>query len=78
MAKKRRDPVVTEAIARMGSLQALADAIGLKHRQAVWKWRRIPPNHVIAVERVTGIPRERLRPDLYDVPRPGEFQRACA
>lgn len=33
--------------------------------QAVHSWRRIPAERVVAVERITGIPREELRPDLY-------------
>jgi len=36
-------------------------------RQAVSKWlkRGVPPTRVIAVERITGIPRHVLRPDIY-------------
>ena len=32
---------------------------------AILKWQRVPAERVLAVERVTGIPREVLRPDLY-------------
>jgi DNA-binding transcriptional regulator YdaS (Cro superfamily) len=28
-------------------------------------WNDIPVEHVIKVERITGIPREQLRPDIY-------------
>lgn len=38
--------------------------------QAVGQWRRVPIHQVFQVERITGIPRERLRPDIYDAPRP--------
>lgn len=38
--------------------------IGITHG-AVSQWRRVPAERVIDVERVTGIPREALRPDLY-------------
>ena len=34
-------------------------------RGAVAKWREIPAGRVVEIERVTGIPRELLRPDLY-------------
>ena len=34
-------------------------------RGAVAKWRVIPASRVVAIERATGIPREKLRPDLY-------------
>lgn len=37
---------------------------------AVWQWRRVPAERVIDVSRLTGIPREELRPDLY--PRDNE------
>jgi|KBSSwiStaDraftv2_1062776.scaffolds.fasta_scaffold2445115_2 transcriptional regulator with XRE-family HTH domain len=30
-----------------------------------WEDRRIPAERVVVIERVTGIPRSRLRPDLY-------------
>ena len=68
MAKKR-DPIVREVLARMGKLKALSVPLGISE-QAVWKWDRIPTDRVIDVERVTGIPRERLRPDIYGAPRP--------
>jgi DNA-binding transcriptional regulator YdaS (Cro superfamily) len=46
-------------------LQALvARALGVT-RGAVTKWRQVPAERVLAVEKATGIPRERLRPDLY-------------
>jgi DNA-binding transcriptional regulator YdaS (Cro superfamily) len=34
-------------------------------RGAVSQWTRVPAERVIEVERITGIPREELRPDLY-------------
>jgi DNA-binding transcriptional regulator YdaS (Cro superfamily) len=42
----------------------LAKALGITHG-AVNQWRRVPAERVIDVERATGIPREKLRPDLY-------------
>lgn len=35
--------------------------------QAVHQWRRIPVEHVLTIERVAGIPRHQLRPDVYPV-----------
>lgn len=50
-----------------GGATELARRLGV--RQSVvsnWKSRnRIPAERVVEVERVTGIPRELLRPDLY-------------
>jgi DNA-binding transcriptional regulator YdaS (Cro superfamily) len=34
-------------------------------RGAVSQWPRVPAERVIDVERITGIPREELRPDIY-------------
>ncbi|WP_428485980.1 transcriptional regulator [Rhodopila sp.] len=50
-----------------GSLAKLAEELGLT-RGAVAKWDRVPAERVVEVERITGIPREQLRPDLYRQP----------
>jgi DNA-binding transcriptional regulator YdaS (Cro superfamily) len=47
-----------------GGVIALSLALGLS-RAAVSQWRRVPAERVVEVERLTGIPREQLRPDLY-------------
>lgn len=36
--------------------------------QAVAQWKQVPAERVLKVERVTGVPRHRLRPDLYPAP----------
>jgi DNA-binding transcriptional regulator YdaS (Cro superfamily) len=33
--------------------------------QAVSQWKQVPAERVLDVERATGVPRHRLRPDLY-------------
>jgi DNA-binding transcriptional regulator YdaS (Cro superfamily) len=52
-----------------GGYSRLAKSLGLQ-RATVWGWKAVPAKHAIAVERITGIPREELRPDLY--PRDAE------
>jgi DNA-binding transcriptional regulator YdaS (Cro superfamily) len=47
-----------------GGSSKLAKELGL-HRASVWGWQSVPPRHVLDVERITKIPREELRPDLY-------------
>lgn len=42
----------------------LGNLIGVSS-QAISQWEQVPSTRVIEVERVTGIPRHALRPDLY-------------
>lgn len=48
------------------TLDQLAQKLGVQ-RSAVCKWerRRVPAERVIEIERVTGLHRSQLRPDLY-------------
>lgn len=47
-----------------GRLAELATECGITHA-AILQWTRVPSERVVTVERVTGIPRIELRPDLY-------------
>lgn len=42
----------------------LAEALEI-NPGAISQWERIPAERVLEIERVTGIPRHDLRPDLY-------------
>lgn len=65
--------------AAMSDIQALLNELderGLRSRiarelnitpGAVTQWQEVPAKHVLAVAKITGIPRHRLRPDLYPV-----------
>ena len=55
------------AITAAGSKGQLARALGLT-RQALTPWRQVPLRHLLAIERITKVPRELLRPDLYRGP----------
>jgi DNA-binding transcriptional regulator YdaS (Cro superfamily) len=46
-----------------GQLAKIARAINV-NPQAVSQWRMVPLERLIAVERISGIPREELRPDV--------------
>lgn len=61
------------AIDAMGSLSGLAKPLGITV-QALWQWEEVPPLRVLAVERVSGIPRHELRPDLYPPPESTEMR----
>lgn len=63
---------IDDAIKVAGGLTRLAEGVGVT-TQAVWKWKRageVPLDRVIAIEKLTGIPREILRPDVFGAPRP--------
>jgi DNA-binding transcriptional regulator YdaS (Cro superfamily) len=55
------------AVAAVGGVTRLAEKIGVT-RSAVSQWPRVPVERVLDVERVTGVPRHELRPDIYPAP----------
>jgi len=59
----KKDPVVN-AIEKIGGLTAVADKLGIT-RQAVFAWKRCPPEHAIKIEQLSGISRHILRPDVF-------------
>jgi len=59
------DLQINDLIRRERGLSAKIAAICNLSTAAVWMWKRVPAKHVNAVSRVLGIPRERIRPDLY-------------
>jgi DNA-binding transcriptional regulator YdaS (Cro superfamily) len=67
MVRKRKKPMnegLRLAVEAAGTRYRLAKLLGI-WPSSVLRWRDIPAERVIEVERVTGIGRERLRPDLY-------------
>jgi DNA-binding transcriptional regulator YdaS (Cro superfamily) len=56
--------IVKQAIKAFGSKAKTARALGVT-RSAISQWRNIPVNRVIDIEKITGIPRAELRPDIY-------------
>lgn len=56
---------LTEYLQERGRVASLARGLVISHA-AVRQWNGVcPAERVVDVERVTGIPREALRPDLY-------------
>ena len=59
-----RDQGMRLAIEAAGGIGALARGLGIR-QPSVSGWSRVPAERVVAVENMTGISREQLRPDLY-------------
>ena len=72
----RQSKIVEKAIKAAGGGAALARHLGLV-RQAVYQWDRIPIEHVLPIERLTGLPRHVQRPDIYPDPAT-ETERAAS
>jgi DNA-binding transcriptional regulator YdaS (Cro superfamily) len=47
------------------NISKLATDLGIS-RIAIYKWTKVPAKWLIQIERQTGIPRQDLRPDLYE------------
>jgi DNA-binding transcriptional regulator YdaS (Cro superfamily) len=61
---KTKTDALKDAISAIGSMTALADGLGITP-QAVAKWGYVPAARCLDVERLTGVSRHKLRPDIY-------------
>lgn len=50
---------------KAGGPAALAKKLGDVSPQAVSQWKKVPAERVLDVERITGISRHELRPDVF-------------
>lgn len=57
---------IKEQIKNYGT-KRLADELGVT-TGAVSQWRDVPVGRVLEVERLLGIPRHQIRPDIYPAP----------
>jgi DNA-binding transcriptional regulator YdaS (Cro superfamily) len=51
--------------AKRGRLSRLAEELDITPG-AIAQWKEVPDDKLIAIETATGIPRQLLRPDLYE------------
>ncbi|NLS02299.1 helix-turn-helix domain-containing protein [Rhizobium sp. P32RR-XVIII] len=54
-----------EARLAAGGSSAIARSLGHLTPQAVLQWRAVPADRVLDVEKISGISRYRLRPDVF-------------
>lgn len=62
------DEALESAKQAAGGPTGLAAKLGSITSQAVSQWKRVPADRVLDVERVTGVSRYDLRPDIYGSP----------
>lgn len=58
--------IVKKVLANGGGCVALARSLKIS-KSAVSQWRRIPVGRVLEIERITGVSRHEMRPDIYGV-----------
>ena len=75
MANKTSSPITTWRKANGITQAQLGEMLGVGDA-AVTKWEkgRVPAERVLDVERVTRVPRYRIRPDLYPPPGSDNFK----
>ncbi|WP_223485296.1 YdaS family helix-turn-helix protein [Stenotrophomonas indicatrix] len=73
------------AVAAVGGQSALARLLSTEEKTVrqghVWAWihreRRVPAEHVLAIEAATGVSRHLLRPDVFGPPAANDHQEAA-
>jgi DNA-binding transcriptional regulator YdaS (Cro superfamily) len=63
--------IVERAAEKAGGVVSLARELGIKHT-AFYSWKRVPAERVLDIERITGIGRHELRPDLFEASEAAE------
>lgn len=59
-------PPLDRAASALGGRDRLTAALGISRRTFfLWKSSRIPAERVVEIERITGVARHELRPDLW-------------
>lgn len=71
------DTMTKNAVSKAGGARLIARALNITP-QAVIQWAHVPAKHVLEVERLSGISRYELRPDIYGPPPSQPTRRAEA
>lgn len=56
--------IVQKAADNVGGLVKLSRELGIKHT-AMYSWKRVPAGRVLDIERLSGISRYEIRPDIF-------------
>ena len=57
--------IIRAAAANVGGIVSLSIKLGLSRARCT-QWEKVPEEYLLKVEELTGVPREELRPDLFD------------
>jgi Putative antitoxin of bacterial toxin-antitoxin system, YdaS/YdaT len=57
------------AVKKAGGFRPLARRLRIKHHSVILQWKRVPPNRAISIEKIYGISKSDLRPDLWPKPK---------
>lgn len=70
--------IVKKAAKSSGGVVALARELGIKHT-ALYSWTRVPAERVLDIERITGVSRHDLRPDIFGpaTTRPSKLEKSA-
>jgi DNA-binding transcriptional regulator YdaS (Cro superfamily) len=69
-----KSEIIKRVVEKAGGVTPLARHLGIR-MESIYSWTQIPAKRVVEVERITGIPREELRPDVF-APAAAEGERA--
>lgn len=65
-ANKPQNKSVAEAVTRIGGAHAVASIMGVSSTAVLhWIYRNCPAERCVELERLSGVPREQLRPDIF-------------
>ena len=59
-----REPILYDIFKAYGNALLTAKALGVS-KQAIAAWKKVPIKHVNKIAKDTGIPREKMRYDIY-------------
>ena len=62
--RKSRSGALEAVLQETGTLAKLAKQLGIS-RAAISQWQEVPVHRVLEVEKITGVSRYQLRPDIY-------------